>query len=280
MIRRKRKEFIKRLLLYVVIFLSSIIFALPFAWLVRSSFMETGQIFILPPEWIPKPFRWQNYPEALSVYPFGRYFLNNLTIVFLAELGTIITSTIAAFAFSRLRWKGRDTIFIILLTSLMVPYAVTLIPTFILWKTLKSIDTYRPLIVPAWFGGGMFNIFLLRQFFLTIPYELDEAAYIDGASPLQIIWRIIIPLSKPAILTIAIFTFMGVWGDVLGPVVYLNSPEKYTLAIGLANFVTTYVGQWNYLMAASLIVALPPLILFFIGQRFFVQGITLTGLRG
>ncbi|MEN2984944.1 MAG: carbohydrate ABC transporter permease [Dictyoglomaceae bacterium] len=253
---------------------------LPFIWLLRSSLMETWQIFILPPEWIPKPFRWQNYKEALRVYPFGRYFLNNLTIVSLVELGVLLTSTMVAFSFSRLRWKGRDVLFILLLTALMVPYAVTLIPTFILWKTLRSIDTYRPLIVPAWFGGGMFNIFLLRQFFLTIPYELDESAYIDGASPLRVLFQIVLPLSKPALLTVFIFTFMGVWGDVLGPVVYLNSTEKYTLAVALANFVTTYTGQWNYLMAASLIVMLPPLILFFIGQRFFVQGITLTGLRG
>ncbi|MCX7846396.1 MAG: carbohydrate ABC transporter permease [Dictyoglomaceae bacterium] len=276
----KKEKIIKKLLLYGFIILSSLIFALPFIWLLRSSFMETWQIFILPPEWIPKPFRWQNYKEALNVYPFGRYFLNNLTIVSLVELGVLLTSTIVAFSFSRLRWKGRDVLFILLLTALMVPYAVTLIPTFILWKTLRSIDTYRPLIVPAWFGGGMFNIFLLRQFFLTIPYELDESAYIDGASPLRVLFQIVLPLSKPALLTVSIFTFMGVWGDVLGPVVYLNSTEKYTLAVALANFVTTYTGQWNYLMAASLIVMLPPLILFFIGQRFFVQGITLTGLRG
>ncbi len=274
------KRIIGKVLLYIFIILSSLIFALPFIWLLRSSFMETGQIFILPPEWIPKPFRWQNYKEALSVYPFGRYFLNNLTIVFLVELGVLLTSTIVAFSFSRLRWKGRDLLFILLLTALMVPYAVTLIPTFILWKALKSIDTYRPLIIPAWFGGGMFNIFLLRQFFLTIPYELDESAYIDGASPLRVLFQIVLPLSKPALLTVSIFTFMGVWGDVLGPVVYLNSTEKYTLAVALANFVSTYTGQWNYLMAASVVVTLPPLILFFIGQRFFVQGITLTGLRG
>ncbi len=276
----KKGKIIRNIFLYSVIILSSLVFALPFVWLLRSSLMETWQIFILPPEWIPKPFRWQNYKEALSVYPFGRYFLNNLTIVSLVELGVLLTSTIVAFSFSRLRWKGRDILFILLLTALMVPYAVTLIPTFILWKILKSIDTYRPLIVPAWFGGGMFNIFLLRQFFLTIPYELDESAYIDGASPLRVLFQIVLPLSKPALLTVSIFTFMGVWGDVLGPVVYLNSTEKYTLAVALANFVTTYAGQWNYLMAASVIVMLPPLILFFIGQRFFVQGITLTGLRG
>jgi multiple sugar transport system permease protein len=277
---KMKRRYINKILLYAVLLVSSFIFSLPFIWLIRSSLMDTGQIFILPPQWIPNPFRWQNFSEALSVYPFGRYFLNNLTIVIFVELGVLLTSTISAFSFSRLRWRGRDVIFIILLTALMVPYAVTLIPTFILWKFLKSIDTYRPLIVPAWFGGGIFNIFLLRQFFLTIPYELDESAYIDGATPLWVLWRIVIPLSKPALLTVTIFTFLGVWGDVLGPVIYLNTPTKYTLAVGLANFVTTYSGQWNYLMAASLVVMLPPLILFFIGQRFFVQGITLTGLRG
>ncbi|HEW92828.1 MAG TPA: carbohydrate ABC transporter permease [Thermotogaceae bacterium] len=277
---KKNSKVISKIIIYLILLVASVSFLLPFIWLVRSSFMDIGQIFILPPEWIPRPFRWQNYPEALTAVPFGRYALNTITILIFVEAGVIITSTMSAFAFSRLRWKGRDKIFSVLLTSLMVPYVVTLIPTFLLWKALGGINTFLPLTVPAWFGGGMFNVFLLRQFFLTIPYELDEAAYLDGATPLQVLWKVIIPLSKPAILTVAIFTFMSVWNDLLGPIVYLNDPDKYTLAVGLATFVGMYTGQWNYLMAASTVMILPPIILFFIGQKFFVQGITLTGLKG
>jgi len=277
---KKNSKVISKVIIYLILLVASVSFLLPFIWLVRSSFMDIGQIFILPPEWIPRPFRWQNYPEALTAVPFGRYALNTITILIFVEAGVIITSTMSAFAFSRLRWKGRDKIFSVLLTSLMVPYVVTLIPTFLLWKALGGINTFLPLTVPAWFGGGMFNVFLLRQFFLTIPYELDEAAYLDGATPLQVLWKVIIPLSKPAILTVAIFTFMSVWNDLLGPIVYLNDPDKYTLAVGLATFVGMYTGQWNYLMAASTVMILPPIILFFIGQKFFVQGITLTGLKG
>ena len=277
---KKNSKVISKIIIYLILLVASVSFLLPFIWLVRSSFMDIGQIFILPPEWIPRPFRWQNYPEALTAVPFGRYALNTITILIFVEAGVIITSTMSAFAFSRLRWKGRDKIFSVLLTSLMVPYVVTLIPTFLLWKALGGINTFLPLTVPAWFGGGMFNVFLLRQFFLTIPYELDEAAYLDGATPLQVLWKVIIPLSKPAILTVAIFTFMSVWNDLLGPIVYLNDPDKYTLAVGLSTFVGMYTGQWNYLMAASTVMILPPIILFFIGQKFFVQGITLTGLKG
>ncbi|MCD6546595.1 MAG: carbohydrate ABC transporter permease, partial [Thermotogae bacterium] len=276
---KKNSKVISKIIIYLILLVASVSFLLPFIWLVRSSFMDIGQIFILPPEWIPRPFRWQNYPEALTAVPFGRYALNTITILIFVEAGVIITSTMSAFAFSRLRWKGRDKIFSVLLTSLMVPYVVTLIPTFLLWKALGGINTFLPLTVPAWFGGGMFNVFLLRQFFLTIPYELDEAAYLDGATPLQVLWKVIIPLSKPAILTVAIFTFMSVWNDLLGPIVYLNDPDKYTLAVGLSTFVGMYTGQWNYLMAASTVMILPPIILFFIGQKFFVQGITLTGLK-
>lgn len=278
-IKTKRK-IISKIIIYLILLIASTSFILPFLWLVRSSFMDIGQIFILPPEWIPRPFKWQNYPEALTAVPFGKYALNTITILIFVETGVLFTSTVSAFAFSRLRWRWRDKIFTILLTSLMVPYVVTLIPTFLLWKALGAINTFIPLTVPAWFGGGMFNVFLLRQFFLTIPYELDEAAYLDGATPLQVLWKIIIPLSKPAILTVAIFTFMSVWNDLLGPIVYLNDPDKYTLAVGLSTFVGMYTGQWNYLMAASTVMILPPIILFFIGQKFFVRGITLTGLKG
>lgn len=271
---------IGKIITYIILILGSVIFMLPFIWLLRSSFMELGQIFILPPEWIPRPFRWQNYPEALTAAPFLTYFLNTLKILIFNESGVVLTSIVCAYSFSRLRWPGRDLIFAILLTSLMLPYAVTLIPTFILWKMLGALNTFLPLTVPAWFGGGMFYIFLLRQFFLTIPYELDEAAYMDGASPLKVLWSIVVPLSKPAVITVAIFNFIGVWNDLLGPIIYLSDPDKYTLAIGLSVFRSMYTAQWHYLMAASVVVLAPVIVIFFIGQRYFIQGIALTGLKG
>lgn len=276
---KQAKVKMRKLIVFVILLAGAMVYILPLAWLVRSSFMTTSQIFKLPPQWIPKPFRWQNYPEALTAMPFLKYLMNTLLILVVVEAGTIMTSSMAAFSFARLKWPGRDFFFFLILTSLMIPYAVTLIPTFLLWKKLGGINTYLPLTVPAWFGGGAFNIFLLRQFFAGIPYELDEAAYLDGATPWQVLWRIIMPLSRPALITVAIFTFMGVWSDLLGPVVYLHDAEKYTLAVGLTVFSSAYSTRWNLLMAASTVMIIPPIVLYFIGQRYFVRGITLTGLK-
>lgn len=241
--------------------------------------MTTGQIFRMPLEWMPKPFRWQNYPQALTAMPFFRYLFNTLIVLFFVEAGTLLTAPMAAFAFCRLRWRGRDLMFFIILTSLMIPYAVTLIPTFILWKTLGGVNTYLPLTVPAWFGGGAYNIFLLRQFFAGLPIELDEAAYLDGATPWNVLWKIIVPLSKPALITVAVFTFLGVWGDLMGPIIYLNDAKKYTLAVGLTIFRGAYSTKWNLLMAASAVIMVPPIILYFIGQRYFQRGIVMTGMK-
>jgi len=276
--RFRRKRTLK-IFIYILLFFGAAISSLPFMWLIRSSFMEMGQIFIFPPEWIPRPFTWQNYPEALTVVPFARYLINTMTIVIGVEAGVLLTSTLCAFSFARLRWPARNLIFGILLTSLMLPYAVALIPTFILWRYLGGVNTFAPLVVPAWFGGGIFNIFLLRQFFLTIPFALDEAAYIDGATPLQVYWSVILPLAKPVLIVVAIFTFIGVWNDLLGPVIYLTDPDKFTLAIGLAQFRSMYSAQWHLLMAASTVVTLPIVIIFFIAQRYFIHGIVLTGLK-
>ncbi|MGH2560589.1 MAG: carbohydrate ABC transporter permease [Thermomicrobiales bacterium] len=268
------------LLTHLILGAGAVVVLLPFAWLVRSSFMLPAQIFVMPPEWIPRPFAYANFEEALTAVPFDRYLLNTMTIEFFAVSGTVITSSIAAYSFARLRWPGRDLVFGILLTGLMLPYAVTLIPTFIFWQKLGAIDTYLPLTVPAWFGGGAFNVFLLRQFFMTIPRDLDEAAYLDGASPIRVLWQIILPLSRPALIVVAIFTFIAVWNDFLGPLLYLSDDMKYTLAIGLATFQGLYTAQWNYLMAASTAVVLPIVVLFFLAQRYFIEGITLTGIKG
>ena len=275
----KQKLMMQRSIIFVVLLIGSLVYLMPFLWLIRSSLMSTGQIFKMPLEWIPKPFKWDNYRQALTAMPFAKYFLNTVLIVVLVEAGTLLTAPMAAFAFSRLRWRGRDTIFFILLTSLMIPYAVTLIPTFILWTKLGAINTYLPLTVPAWFGGSAYYIFLLRQFFAGLPIEYDEAAYLDGASPWQVLWKIVIPLSKPAMITVAVFTFLGVWGDLMGPIIYLNDASKYTLAVGLTIFRGAYSTKWNLLMAASTVIMVPPIVLYFLGQRYFEQGITMGGIK-
>ena len=275
----KRKKKINKTIAYILLITGSILMIMPFVWLLRSSLMETAQIFTFPPEWIPNPFQWSNYPEALTAVPFFRYFLNTIFIVVFVIAGTLLTCAMAAYSFARLKWRGKKLMFYLLLSTMMLPYAVTLIPTFMLWNWLGLVNTTAPLIVPAWFGASAFNIFLLRQFFMGIPGEMEEAALIDGASYLQIFFRIMLPLSKPALSVVAIFTFMATWNDFMGPLIYLNDPDKYTLAVGLAQFKGTFSSQWNYLMAASLVVIIPVIILFFSCQKYFVKGITLSGMK-
>lgn len=273
----------RRLVLYLALCVGGAVALMPFVWLVRSSLMSVGQIFSFPPRWLPHPFEWSNYSGALTVVPFGRYFLNTAIIEVFAVAGTVLTCSLAAFSFARLRWPGRNLVFGIMLTSLMLPYAATLIPTFIMWEHLGLVNTFYPLTVPSWFGGaagGMFSTFLLRQFFLTIPTELDDAAYVDGASPLEVYWRVIIPLSKPALVVVAVFQFVFVWNDFLNPLIYLSDSDKFTVSLGLAAFLGNHTTQWGYLMAASTVVTGPVILLFFFAQRYFIQGITLTGLKG
>lgn len=276
---RKGKRLISRLLIYLLLFVGGIVMIFPFAWMVRSSLLPYGQVFRLPPIWIPNPPRFENYWEALTVLPFARYFINTAIIVALAVSGTVLTGSLSAFAFSRLEWPGRDIIFVAIIATLMLPYAAIMIPTFILWKTLGLVNTYTPLTLPWWCGGGAFNIFLMRQFFRGIPTALDEAAYVDGAKCFQVYSRIILPLSKPVLIVVFLFSFMFHWNDFLAPLLYLSDPEKYTLAIGLASFFGTYWGYWHHVMAASTVTVIPVLILFFIGQRYFMRGIILSGIK-
>ena len=276
----KRQQMIWKAVVYVLLVGGASVYLLPLYWLIRSSLMELSQIFIMPPIWIPKPFQWGNYAEALTILPFGRYFINTIIIVVGSVSGVVLTSSLSAFSFARLRWPGRNIIFGILLSSMMLPYAVTLIPTFIGWKVVGAIDTYIPLILPAWFGGGAFNIFLLRQFYMTIPKELDEAAAIDGANPFRIYSQILLPLTKPALIVVGLFAFLFFWNDFLGPLVYLSSESNYTLALGLQLFRGMYNSQWHLMMAASTVVVTPAIIIFLIGQRYFLEGIALTGLKG
>lgn len=265
---------------YLLLAAVSVLFLLPFVWMIRSSLMSLSQIFVMPPVWLPNPVQWDNFSRALTVLPFNRFFLNTLILVAFGMIGTVVTSTISAFGFSRIDWRGRNTIFLILLSGLMLPGAVTLIPTFIGWKELGFYDSFYPLVLPAYFGGGIFNIFLLRQFYMTIPRDFDEAAIVDGATFFQIYYRIMLPLSRSAVIVISLFTFLGIWNDFFGPLIYLKSSEKFTLALGLQMFQGTYTSQWDLLMAASAAVVLPCVIVFLIGQRYFLEGITLTGLKG
>ena len=258
----------------------AIVLTMPLAWLVRSSLMDAGQIFEFPPAWIPHPFVWSNYPDALTAIPFGKYLLNTLTILIPSVVGTVASTTLAAYSFSRLTWPGRDLISGLLLLTFMLPFVATLIPAFLLWTSLHLVNTNWPLVLPHWFRSDVFFIFLLRQFFLTIPRELDEAAILDGANPLQVLWHVILPLSRPALATVAILSGLAAWNDFLDPLVYLNDSDKYTLALGLSEFTGLYSSQWHLLMAAATVIIVPVALLFFFAQRYFVEGVSLTGSKG
>jgi ABC-type glycerol-3-phosphate transport system permease component len=232
----------------------------------------------------PEVPQWKNYADVFRLAPFGRFILNTVIITAFAMVGQILSASAVAYGFSRFRFPGRDALFFVVLSTMMLPWQVTIVPTFLLFRYLGWINTYLPLIVPSFFGGGAFYIFLLRQFFTTIPRDLDEAAKLDGASSVRIFWNILLPLAKPAIATVAIFAFIEHWNEFIGPLIYLNSPEKFTVSIGLRHFTSNPFSDNEpreaILMAASLIVALPPLVLFFTAQKYFVRGIVTTGLKG
>lgn len=231
-------------------------------------------------EFLAEKIHFSNYPKALTTMPFLTYTRNTLIITGVNMIGTVFSASLVAYSFAKLRWKGRDIWFIVMLATMMLPSQVTQIPLFVLYKKLGWLNTYYPLVVGSFFGGGAFNIFLLRQFFSTLPNELSEAAKVDGCSEMRIFLNIVLPLCKPALATIAIFSFMGSWNDFFGPLIYLTEPQKYTIALGLRAFQGYSGVQWNLLMAASVVTALPTLILFFCFQNYFVKGITLTGIKG
>jgi ABC-type glycerol-3-phosphate transport system permease component len=269
-----------RLMIWALLVIGAIIMALPFIWLVSSSLKEERQIFQFPPSWIPNPVRWENYTDALTYKPFNIYLMNTMIIVVLNMLAIVGSASLCAYGFARIKFPGRDFWFSIVLATMMVPYFVLMIPQFIIFSRLGWVDTFLPLTVPFFFGGGAFNIFLLRQFFRTLPNELSDAARIDGCNELQIYARIIMPLAKPALATVAIFTFLFSWNDFIGPLLYLSSPEHFTVAIGLATFRSVMRTRWDLLMAASTAMIIPVVLLFFFAQRYFIQGIVMSGLKG
>jgi ABC-type glycerol-3-phosphate transport system permease component len=254
------------------------LFLLPLFWMVSSSLKPEYAIFANPPVWWPASPRWANYTEALTQQPFGRYTLNTLTIAAASVIGHVLSCTVVAYGFARLAAPGRDTLFLLVLATLMLPYPVTMVPLYILFARIGWINTFLPLIVPTFFGNALY-IFLLRQFFLQLPPELEDAAQIDGANLLQVLVYVILPMATPALATVTIFSFQAAWNDFLAPLIFLQDQSKYTLMLGLSLFRGSYAIEWAHLLAASLVVMLPVVLLFFAAQRAFLEGITLAGVR-
>ncbi len=275
-----RDEQMKRVGVFVMLLFGASLFSIPFLWTVSTALKTNQQVFAVPPEWIPRPPQWNNFQRAWTELPFPTFVVNTVIITIISVIGQVFSASLVTYGFARFKFKGRTVLFYLMLSTMMLPSQVTMIPVFLLWRELRLIDTFAPLTVPAFFGGGAFTIFLLRQFFMTIPKELDEAAMIDGASPLVIWWRVLLPLSRPALITVVLFSFLGHWDDFMGPLIYLNSMEKYTVAVGLRMFQDMFGPQLELLMAASLIHILPTILVFFVAQRYFIKGIALTGLKG
>ena len=283
--RRRVRRAVTRGVSYVSTTILALVFAAPFLWMLSMSLQSAFQLTNYPPEWIPKPFQFNNYPDAMNypARPFSLYFKNSLIYTAVATLGTVLSSAFVAYGFARINFKYRDGLFLLVLSTMMLPAQVTLIPQYIIFNKLGWVDSLKPLIIPPWFGSA-FNIFLLRQFFLTIPRELDEAAILDGCDYLSILWRIIMPLAKPALVTVVAFSIVGTWNNFMGPLIYLNSTEKMTAALGLQLFrqmAGDTGGFVNYgqIMAAAVTTLAPMIALFLLAQRYFVTGIAMTGLK-
>ncbi|GIV77313.1 carbohydrate ABC transporter permease [Litorilinea aerophila] len=275
-----------RVILYAVVLFLCVLFGFPLFWTLMSSLKTPAEMFAFPPPLVPAEPQWANYYNVLVIprIPVIRWALNSTIVVVLATAGTLVTASLVAYSFARFEYRGRDALFLITLATMMLPAQVTLIPQFVLFHKLGWINTLLPLWVPYWFGGGGFAIFLMRQFFLSLPRDLDEAALIDGASFFRIFWSILLPLCKPVLATLGIITIIATWSDFLGPLIYLNSPEKFTVSVGLQFFNNSpEVGgepMQHLLMAACILSMLPVIIIFFLGQRFFVQGIVMSGIKG
>ncbi len=276
--RRRRSRF--HLVLHAVLIAMSMLYLLPFVWMISTSLKVDGQEIAMPPQWIPDPVVWSNYVRAMTASPMLWYLRNTLIVSVTATVLGVLTASLAGYAFARLRFPGRNILFSLCLSTLMLPGIVTLIPEFLLFRYLNWINTFLPLIVPWSLGGHALGIFLFRQYALTIPYDFDEAARVDGAGALRIWWSIIVPLSGPVLATLAILAFIHHWNDFLRPLVFLQERDLRTLAIGLRLFRGEFLVQWNLLMAASTLMLLPILALFFAAQRYFVQGIVMSGLKG
>lgn len=283
-VRRRRINPVRianRALTYLVLSVVALLWVIPFLWLISSSLKPLEQVFAVPPRWIPEPILWGNYPEALTNpgFPFLRLLWNSMFYSVFSTIGVVLSCTLSAYGFARLRFVGRDFWFVVCLATMMIPGVVTMIPTYVLFRVVGWVGGYAPLVIPSFFGGA-FYIFMLRQFFITLPWELTESARVDGAGELMIFSRIMLPLIRPAIMVVVVFNFLGCWNDFMGPLIYLGSNDLFPLSMGLYAFRTKYQTQWHLTMAASLVVTIPMMALFFAAQRQFIEGITLTGVKG
>lgn len=269
---------LSRILIYAGLLFLALSMLVPFLWMAATSLMDDLEVYRFPPKFIPQKILWSNYREALTLLPFKKFFLNTLIVSLGAVLGQLMTCSLAAYAFARLRFKGRDKIFALYLATMMIPAIVTLIPTFLIVNAFGGMNTYWGLVTPAL--TSVWGIFLLRQFFLTIPRDYEDSARLDGASDFTIFRKIILPLSKPALATLAIFAFMNSWKDFLWPLIVTNRNDMRTVEVGIALFHSLHAVNWPYQMAAAVVVMLPITAIFFLAQRYFIKGITLTGLKG
>lgn len=271
-----------RIATYALLAVGAFLLLFPLFWMVATSLKSLPATRAFPPVWFPLPPRWANYPDALNFQPFARYFANTLLIASSFVIGSVLSCSFVAYGFARLRFPGRDILFLVLVGTMMIPFIVRLVPLFLVFQRLGWINTYWPLIVPGFFGTPFF-IFLLRQYFLTIPGDLAEAARLDGAGEIRIWWSIYLPLSGPALAAVAIFAFQEAWNDFLGPLVFINDTEKFTVTLGLVNMLSpsgASTEYWNLLMAAATMTVLPMIALFIVAQRYFVSGVSFSGIRG
>lgn len=273
-----RNKKISRFSAHLVLIIASLFFMIPFIWMVSTSLKPLTQVFTFPPEWIPKPVMWSNYLDAMSYIPFFTYLKNTIIITVFSTIGAILSCPLVAYSFAKLKWPGRNIIFMITIGVMMIPGQVTMIPLFLLFEKLGMVGTPYPLIIPAFFGVP-FYIFLLRQFFMGLPDSLREAAKIDGAGEFRIYWQIMLPLAKPAVLAVGLFQFMASWTDFIGPLLYLTDSVKYTLSLGLQQFQSQKGSEWGLMMAVSTMMTVPVIILFFFLQKTFIRGITFSGIK-
>ncbi|TLS49472.1 carbohydrate ABC transporter permease [Paenibacillus antri] len=265
---------------HAMLVLIGVLFLMPFVWLLITSLKTDEEIFVVPVRWWPSELQWTNYVEAIQAIPFFLYTFNTVWIAALCVAGVAAIAPLVAYGFARIDFKGRNLLFLIMMSTLMLPFQVTMIPIYVSFNKVNLVDSYWPIVLSSWFGTGMaYYIFLMRQFFMGIPYELTESAKIDGASEFRIFAGIMLPLSKPAILTVGLFTFLGAWGDFQGPLIYLNDPDKWTLSIGLKQYIRENTVAWGQLMAASTLFTLPIVVLYFFVQKKFIEGISITGMK-
>ena len=269
-------------IIYFLLITLGLVFILPLIWMISTSLKPDNELLAWPPHWIPHTIMWTNFTESWGPYNFNVYLRNTVFITAVAGIGQVFSAAVVAYGFARLRFPGRDFLFTIVLATIMLPGIVTLVPMYIIFQKIGWVNTFYPLIVPSYFGGGAFFIFLFRQFFMTIPVDLTDAAKINGCSDLGIFSSVLMPLAKPGIAAAAIFSFMANWNDFMGPLIYLNSEDKRTLTLGLRDFIVVSAQrtQFQYLMAVSTITVLPVIVIFFFAQKYFIQGVVMSGVKG